>query len=79
MAEDRHAPEDRSRLGPSTSAHTRPAYAAGVQLIGFHCLACGSLIRANEGQPFATPMCAGSKARTGRQHVPARMQPLFLR
>ncbi len=81
MAEDRYAAEDRSRLGPSTSAHMMPAYtplATGVQLIGFHCLVCGSLIRANEGQPVATPMCAGSKARTGRQHEPARMQPLFL-
>jgi hypothetical protein len=81
MAEDRYAPEDRSRLGPSTSAHMMPAYtplATGVQLIGFHCLVCGSLIRASEGQPVATPMCAGSKARTGRQHEPARMQPLFL-
>ena len=80
MAEDRYAPEDRPRLGPSTSVQM-PAYtplATGVQLIGFHCLVCGSLIRANEDQPVATPTCAGSKARTGRQHEPARMQPLFL-
>ncbi len=81
MAVDRYAAADRSLLGPGTSAHTMPAYtplATGVQHIGFHCLVCGSLIRANEGQPVATPMCAGSKARTGRQHEPARMQPLFL-
>jgi hypothetical protein len=81
MAEDWYAAEDRSRLGPGTSADTMPACttpAAGVQLIGFHCLVCGYLLRAHEGQPVATPMCAGSKARTGRQHEPARMQPLFL-
>ncbi len=82
MAVDRYVAEDRSPVSPGTSADTMPACtasAAGVQLIGFHCLVCGSLIRANEGQPVATPMCAGSKARTGRQHEPARMQPLFLR
>jgi hypothetical protein len=81
MAEDRYAAEDRSRLGPGTSTHTMPACtapAAGVQLIGFHCLVCGYLLRANGAQPVATPTCAGSKARTGRQHEPARMQPLFL-
>ena len=81
MAEDRYAAEDRSPLDPGTPAQTMPActtLAAGVQLIGFHCLVCGYLLRANEGHPVATPTCAGSKARTGRQHEPARMQPLFL-
>jgi hypothetical protein len=81
MAVDRFPAEHRSRLGPDTSAQTMPACttpAAGVQLIGLHCLVCGYLLRVNEGRPVATPMCAGSKARTGRQHEPARMRPLFL-
>ncbi len=81
MAVDWYAAADPSLLGPCTSADTMPACsapAAGVQLIGFHCLMCGYVIRANEGQPVVTPMCAGSKARTSRQHEPARMQPLFL-
>ncbi len=82
MAVDRYAAEDRSPLDPGTSAHMMPACtapAAGVQLIGFHCLVCGYVLRANGGQPVATPTCAGSKARTGKQHEPALMQPLFLR
>ncbi len=81
MAEGRYAAADSSPLDPGTPAHTMPAHtalAAGVQLIGFHCLVCGYVLRASEGQPVAPPTCAGSKARTGRQHEPARMQPLFL-
>jgi hypothetical protein len=81
MAEGRHAAEDRSPLDPGTPAQTMPActtLAAGVQLIGFHCLVCGYLIPADEGRPRSAPMCAGSKARTGKQHEPAQMEPLFL-
>jgi hypothetical protein len=81
MAVDRYAADDRSLLGPGTSANMMPACttpAAGVQLIGFHCLVCGYLLRVAEGRPVATPTCAGSKARTGKQHEPARMRPIFL-
>ncbi len=81
MAEDWYAAEDRSRLGPGTSADTMPACttpAAGVQLIGFHCLVCGYVLRAANRHPSPAPMCAGSKARTGKQHESTLMQPLFL-
>ena len=78
---DRYAAEDRSPLDPGTSAHTMPACtapAAGVQLIGFHCPVCGYLLRAENRQPSPAPLCAGSKARTGKQHESTLMQPLFL-
>ena len=52
--------------------------AVGAQLIGFYCLVCGHLLRAEHRQPIPAPMCAGSKARTGKQHEPARMELLFL-
>jgi hypothetical protein len=52
--------------------------AAGAQLIGFHCLACGYLLRAEEHPQSTAPTCVGSKARTGKQHEPVRMEPLFL-
>ena len=81
MAEDRYAAEDRSLLGPGTSADTMPACtapSAGVQLIGFHCLVCGYVLRAANRHPSPAPMCAGSKARTGRQHEPTPMQGLVL-
>ena len=81
MAVDRYAAEDRSRLGPSTSVHMMPAYtplATGVQLIGFHCLVCGYVLRAANRHPSPAPMCAGSTARTGKQHESTLMQPLFL-
>jgi hypothetical protein len=58
-----------------------PAYTplgAGAQLIGFYCRVCGHLLRAENRQPTPAPMCAGSKARTGKRHEPARMEPLFL-
>ncbi len=80
MAVDRYAAEDPSARGPGPSAHEM-AYtplAAGGQLIGFYCLVCGHLLRAENRQPSPAPMCAGSKARTGKQHEPARMEPLFL-
>ena len=73
--------EDLHRQFPGTSASilspsTPPA--AGGRLIGFYCLVCGYLRRAKNHQPSPTPMCASSKARTGTQHQPARMEPLFL-
>jgi hypothetical protein len=70
------------QLPPGTSASivsTSTPPAAGAQLIGFHCLVCGSLLRAQNRQPSPAPMCASSKARTGKQHEPARMQPLLMR
>jgi hypothetical protein len=81
MAVDRYAAEDRSPLDPGTSAHMMPACtvpAAGVQLIGFHCLVCGYVLHAENRHPSPAPMCAGSKARTGKQHESTLMQPLFL-
>ena len=78
---DRYAAEDRSPLDPGTPAHTMPTYTAlatGAQLIGFHCLVCGYVLRAENRQPSPAPMCAGSKARTGKQHESTLMQPLFL-
>jgi hypothetical protein len=73
--------EDLHRQFPGTSASilspsTPPA--AGGRLIGFYCLVCGYLRRAENRRPSSAPMCAGSKARTGTQHEPARMEPLFL-
>lgn len=81
MAVDRCAAEDRYPLRPGTSASifsTSTPAAVGVQLIGFHCLVCGYVLRSKEGQPVPAPMCAGSKARTGSQHDLARMRPLLL-
>ena len=46
-------------------------------LIGFHCLVCGYLRPAETSRPPA-PVCAGSKARTGKQHEPTPMQGLVL-
>ncbi len=73
--------EDLHRQFPGTSASilspsTPPA--AGGRLIGFYCLVCGYLRRAENRRPSSAPMCAGSKARTGKQHEPARMETLFL-
>jgi len=73
--------EDLHRQFPGTSARilsTSTPPVAGGRLIGFHCIVCGYLRRAENRQPSSAPMCAGSKARTGKQHEPARMEPLFL-
>ena len=82
MASDSDNAEDRPRqLASGTSASilsTSTPTASSAQLIGFHCLACGYLLRAENRHPSPAPMCAGSKARTGKQHEPARMEPLFL-
>ncbi len=65
--------------GTSVSIRSTSTPAApNAQLIGFQCLVCGCLLRAEHRQPSPAPMCAGSKARTGKQHEPARMEPLFL-
>ena len=67
--------------GPGTSASilsTSTPPAAGPQLIGFHCPVCGYLRPAETSRPVPAPLCAGSKARTGKQHEPTPMQALFL-
>jgi hypothetical protein len=69
------------QLVPGTSANivsTSTPPAVGAQLIGFYCPVCGYLLRGENHQPSPAPMCAGSKARTGKQHEPARMKALFL-
>jgi hypothetical protein len=48
-------------------------------LIGFHCLVCGFTLRAEARRPVPAPLCAGSRARTGKQHAPTPMQALVLR
>jgi hypothetical protein len=66
--------------GPGTSASilsTSTPPAAGGQLVGFHCLVCGSLLPAETRQPAPAPLCAGSKARTGKRHEPAPMVALL--
>jgi hypothetical protein len=83
VAPDSDNAEDLPRpSGPGTSASilsisTPPA--AGAQLIGFHCLVCGHLLRAENRHPSSAPMCAGSRARAGKQHEPAQMEALFIR
>ena len=63
------------RLGAVHHDRTDPA---GGRLIGFWCSRCGSLVPAEKRQPEAAPTCAGSQARTGREHEPARMQALLI-
>jgi hypothetical protein len=46
-------------------------------IIGFHCLVCGYLRPAEASRPVAAPLCAGSKARPGKQHAPTPMQALL--
>ena len=65
---------DTSASIPSTS--TPPA--ADAKLIGFYCPVCGYLRSAEECLPEPVPMCAGSKARTGKRHEPTRMEALPL-
>ena len=69
------------QLVPGTSANilsTSTPPAAGGRLIGFYCPVCGYLLRGENHQPSPAPMCAGSKARTGKQHESTPMPPLFL-
>jgi len=58
--------------------HHHRTNAADGRLIGSWCQVCGYLVPAEKRQPGAAPMCTGSKARTGRQHEPARMQALLI-
>ncbi len=62
---------------PRASDHDRTNAADG-RLIGSWCQVCGYLVPAEKRQPGAAPTCTGSKARTGRQHEPARMQALLI-
>ena len=82
VAPDSDNAEDLPRqLASATSASilsTSTPMASSAQLVGFHCLACGYLLRAENRHPSPAPMCAGSKARTGKQHESTLMQPLFL-
>ena len=52
--------------------------AAGAKLIGFYCPVFGYLRSAGGHLPGSVPICAGSKARTGRKHEPAQMEALLL-
>ena len=52
--------------------------AAEAKLVGFYCPVCGYLRSAEGCLPDPVPMCAGSKARTGKRHEPARMEALLL-
>jgi hypothetical protein len=47
-------------------------------LIAFHCPECGYLLPAQARRPGPAPRCAGSRARTSRQHEPIPMQTLSL-
>jgi hypothetical protein len=75
-AEDPHRqiPSGRST---STDSMSTPL-AADAKLIGFYCPVCGYLRSAEGYLPDPVPICAGSKARTGKEHEQARMQPLHL-
>ena len=79
---DGYDAEDPPRqIVPGTSASTASMStppAADAQLIGFYCPVCGYLRSAEGCLPEPVPMCAGSKARTGKQHESTLMQPLFL-
>jgi hypothetical protein len=65
-----HRRRDREPAGRDV---TRPP-----TLIGFHCLVCGLARPAEAGRPVPAPLCAGSRARTGKQHAPTPMQALVL-
>jgi hypothetical protein len=64
VAVNRHDAEDPSRQPTSG------------ELIGFCCPVCGYLLPAQDRQSASAPTCAGSKARTGKQHEPTRMRTL---
>ena len=71
---DRQGEHRRQDRDPAGRSGTRPP-----TLIGFHCLVCGYLRPAEGRLQVSAPMCASSKARTGRQHEPTPMKALFLR
>ena len=66
--------------GPGTSASivSTSTPAADGKLIGFYCPVCGYLRSTGGHLPGPVPICAGSKARTGRKHEPAQMEALLL-
>ncbi len=68
VAVDRHDAQDPSRQSASGEV-------SGGALIGFHCPVCGYLT-AQDRQPASAPTCAGSKARTGKEHEPTQMRTL---
>ncbi len=75
-AEDPHR-QIVSGTSTSTASMSTPP-AADARLIGSYCPVCGCL-RSTEGSlSEPVPMCAGSQARTGKQHEPTRMEALPL-
>ncbi len=75
-AEDLHRRIVSGTSASTASMSTPPA--ADAKLIGFYCPVCGYLRSAGGHLPDPVPICAGSKARTGKQHEPVRMEPVFL-
>ena len=75
-AEDPHRQILSGTSASSDSMSTPPA--AEAKLIGFYCPVCGYLRSAEGCLPDPVPICAGSTARTGRQHDPARREALLL-
>jgi len=69
---DRRGDRRQRNRGPAGRPEDQPP-----TLIGFHCPVCGYLRPAEEPPQVATPLCAGSKARTGQQHAPTPMQALL--
>jgi hypothetical protein len=49
-----------------------------LKLIGLSCPVCGYLLPAQASRPVPAPLCAGSKARTSKQHEPTPMQALVI-
>jgi hypothetical protein len=75
-AEDPHRQIVSGTSASTASMSTPPA--ADAQLIGFHCPVCGYLRSAEGSVSEPVPMCAGSKARTGKRHESTRMEALPL-
>jgi hypothetical protein len=76
-AEDPHRQILSGTSARTASMSTLPA--AEAQLIGFYCPVCGYLRSAEGCLPDPVPICAGSTARTGKQHEPAQAEALFIR
>ena len=70
---DRRGDPRRRDRDPAGRGWTRPP-----TLIGFHCPVCGFARPAETRRPVPAPVCAGSTARTGKQHEPTLMQALVL-
>jgi hypothetical protein len=79
MASDGHGAEDvPANSFRHVDEHGLDIHAARGRLIGFWCLSCGYARRTEDGRTGSAAVCAGSKARTGKQHAPTPMQPLFI-